>query len=125
MAYANPFGDSTAPGAVANADPVGLSGPAWTNWYLNNEPGAGWVQYLQNLGLYGLDPVSGWARNQYGKTYGQYTSAASQNPNLGFFDWLNNTDLNLKGQYSSLDPTSRGDFSDRSTTTKARFMRAY
>lgn len=104
---------------------VGLTGEDWTNWYLNNEPTAGWVQYLQSLGLYGTDPVSNWARNQYGKTYGQYTSAASQDPNLGFYDWLKASNLDLRGQYGGLDPVGRGDFSDRSSIGRARFMRAY
>ncbi len=104
---------------------MGLPPNEWTQWYLNNEPSAGWVQYLQNMGLYGLDPTSTWARNQYGKTFGQFTSEASRNPNLGFYDWVQNANLDLRGQYGSLDPVSRGDFSDRSSTGRTRFMRAY
>jgi hypothetical protein len=105
------------------AGPIG--GPEWTNWYLNNEPNAGWVQYLQNQGLYGFDPISRYARNQQSRVYGGYQAAASQDPNLGFYDWLNASGPDLRGEYGNVSPTDRGDFSDRTSTTRARFMRAY
>jgi hypothetical protein len=106
------------------ADP-GLQGNDWTNWYLNNTPEAGWVKFLQDQGLYGLDPRSNFAKNQYGRTYGQYQASAANDPNLGFYDWVKGAGLDLNGDYGSLSPTTRGDFSDRSVTSRARIMRAY
>lgn len=97
----------------------------WTDWYLNNDPNAGWVQYLQNQGLFGFDPRSQWARGQQSRAYGQYQAAASQDPNLGFYDWLGASGLDLSGEYGNLAPTARGDFSDRTVSNRARFMRAY
>jgi hypothetical protein len=110
--------------APAAGDPP-LDPADWTDWYLNNEPTAGWVAFLQSQGLYGLDPRSNWARNQYGRMYGQFQSAASQDPNLGFYDWLRASGLGLGGEYDQLAPTTRGDFSDRTVSNRARFMRAY
>jgi hypothetical protein len=113
------------PGAPASpfADP--LQGPEWESWYLNSTPEAGWVRYLQNQGLYGLDPKSTFARGQYGRAYGQYQSQAAQNPNLGFYDWVNGAGLDLNGAYGSVSPAARGDFSDRTFAPRARIMRAY
>lgn len=105
------------------AGPIG--GPEWTDWYLNNEPNAGWVQYLQNMGLYGMDPTSRYARNQYSRVYGGYQTAASQDPNMGFYDYLKGNPFDLRGEFGNASPTDRGDFSDRTSTTRARFMRAY
>src|SRR4051812_28416446 len=107
-------------------DPFDASGgQSWQNWFLNTNPDAGFVKYLQDQGLYGLDPKSSYAKNQYSRTYGLYTSQAAQNPNLGFYDWINGAGLNLGGDYGSLSPSARGDFSDRTAAPRARFMRAY
>jgi hypothetical protein len=105
--------------------PLGINPADWQSWYLNTTPEAGWVQYLQNQGLYGVDPAGKYARNQYGKAYGAYQAAATQNPNLGFYDWINQANLDLRGEYANQSPTDRGDFSDRILTPRARFMRAY
>lgn len=113
------------PGYANPASGGPLSGPDWTDWYLNNEPNAGWVQYLQGLGLYGFDPASRYARNQQARTYGSYQAAASQDPNLGFYDWLKGSGMDLRGEFGNLSPTDRGDFSDRNQNARARFMRAY
>ena len=116
MPYANPGGATP---------PPGLSGPEWTDWYLNNEPNAGWVQFLQSQGLYGNDLRSRFARNQYNRVYGQYQTVAAQDPNVGFYDWLKNSGLDLGGEFGNLAPSDRGDFSDCNTNSRARFMRAY
>lgn len=115
---ANPFGPPS-----PTSDP--LQGTDWTQWYLNSTPDAGWVKYLQNQGLYGLDPTSNFARNQQGRAYGQYQAQAANDPNLGFYDWINGAGLDLRGAYASLSPTARGDLSDRQFAPRARFMRAY
>lgn len=97
----------------------------WEDWYLNNVPEAGWIKYLQGQGLFGLNPVSKFAQGQYGRAYGQYTSAASANPNLGFYDWIKGSGMDLSGDFANQSPTDRGDFSNRSLAPRARFMRAY
>lgn len=107
----------------AGTDPIGSQ--AWTQWYLNDQPNAGWVQYLRDKSLYGVDPTARYAQNQFNRTYGKYQSEASLDPNLGFYDWLKQTNLDLGGEYGSLAPTTRGDFSDRTVAPRARFMRAY
>jgi hypothetical protein len=117
---ANPFGPNTADNFVPGWNPA-----QWQDWYLNNTPEAGWVQYLQNQGLFGIDPASQYAARQYGKTYGGYTAQAAQNPNLGFMDYLNQSNLDLKHEFMDQSPQTRGDFSDRTFAPRARFMRAY
>jgi hypothetical protein len=114
--YANPFGTDPPPGY--NPD-------QWKAWYLNTTPEAGWVQYLQDQGLYGVDPAGKYARNQYNKVYGGYGAQAATNPNLGFYDYLLGSGLDLRGEYANQSPTDRGDFSDRILTPRVRFMRAY
>lgn len=133
MAYANPYGSAVSasttspPGGVPPAPSPGLTGDAWTKWYLNNNPQAGWVKYLQDNNLFGLDPTSKFAGSQYNKVYGQYTSAASQNPDLGFFDWINGagSGVNLQTDFQNQSPSERGDFSGRLYAPRARMMRAY
>jgi hypothetical protein len=114
-AYANPF-EGVQPGPDE---------PGWQNWFLNYNPEAGFTRYLQDKNLYGLDPVSRFAGSQYGRTYGRYQSQAAENPNLGFWDWIKAANLDLAGEYKDQSPTARGDFSDRTVSNRARFMRAY
>lgn len=111
--------------ADTSTSPTGLDPNQWEDWYLNNVPEAGWIRYLQGRGMYGLDPISKFSQGQYGRTYGQYQSAAAQNPNLGFYDWVKGANLDFAGQYGSQSPEQRGDFSDRTLGPRARFMRAY
>lgn len=98
--------------------------PGWRQWYLNQNPEAGWVEYLQGLGLYGFDPASNWARQQYGRTYGMYNAQAADNPNLGFWDWIQGAGLDLRGQFSQTAPSARGEY-NQMQAPRARFMRAY
>lgn len=124
--YADPFGASpTTSTGTGSGPPPGYDPAQWESWYLNNNPEAGWVRYLQNLGLYGLDPRSQFASRQYGRAQGMFNSAAAQNPNLGFYDWVKGSGLDLAGDYANQSPDTRGDFSDRTVNARARFMRAY
>jgi hypothetical protein len=122
--YADPFGASGAT-TTTPAAPAGLDPSQWEDWYLNNVPEAGWIRYLQGQGLFGINPQARYAQNQYGRTYGSYTAAAATNPNLGFYDWIKGSGLDLGGEFASQSPEQRGDFTDRTLTPRARFMRAY
>lgn len=113
---------ATAPGPTP---PTGLDPSQWQDWYLNNVPEAGWVKYLQGLGLYGITPQARYAQNQYNRAYGGYEAAASDNPNLGFYDWIQHSGFDFGSEYNNLSPDQRGDFSSRTLTPRTRFMRAY
>jgi hypothetical protein len=90
--YADPFGTSPATSTTSSSSipppPPGYTPAQWESWYLNANPEAGWVRYLQDQGLYGLDPKSQFASRQYGRASGMFNSAAANNPNLGFYDWV-------------------------------------
>jgi hypothetical protein len=110
---------------LGGGGPAGLDPSQYEDWYLNNVPEAGWIRYLQGLGLFGTRPQDRYAQNQYGRTYGRYQAEAARDPNLGFYDWLKTSGLDFTGEYGMQSPEQRGDFSSRSLAPRARFMRAY
>jgi hypothetical protein len=74
--------------------------------YLNENPQAGWGQYLNAFGL-GSDPYSGWLRSQQNRYYTQYQGANAANPNLKWTDYL--MQQNPQKEYQAMDPWSRGE----------------
>jgi hypothetical protein len=119
MPYANP--STPVPPDLANV-PGG-----YRNYFLNNTPEAGWWSYLQDRGLAGSgnDPRSSFARNQYNTTYGNFLGGAADNPNEGFYDYLQRKQPNFEQDFMNQAPETRGDFTSRSLTPKARFVKAY
>jgi hypothetical protein len=122
MPYANPNAPAPPPPGVDPNIPGG-----YTNYFLNNTPEAGWWSYLQGRGLAGNgnDPRSTFARNQYGNTYGNFLANAAENPNEGFYDYLQRKQPNFEQDFMAQDPNSRGDNTSRTLTPKARFVKAY
>ena len=111
MPYANP-NEPTPPGG-------------YSNYFLNNTPEAGFWYYLTSRGLLGNDPRARYAQGQYGRTYGMYSANAADNPNEGFFDYLNRTQPNFEQDFMNQSPEMRGDYTSRTLTPKARFIKAY
>lgn len=91
------------------------------NFYLNNDPTAGWWNYLTGLGLGGLRPLDRFAQQNQSRYYGQYQAQAAQNPNEGFYNYLLRTQPNVENDYMSQSPNQRFDFSSRTYTPRVRF----
>lgn len=107
--YANPF------------DPGSLH-----DYYLNSTPDAAFWEYLGGRGLTGLgNGVSRFAQGQQGRVYNKYQAHIANEPNLGFWDYLNREQPDLQADYQSLSPNQRGDSSNRFLQPRARFVNAY
>ena len=74
--------------------------------YLNENPTAGWGQYLNTFGL-GSDPYSQWLRSQQSRYYTQYQGLNAKDPNLTWTGYLQQ--LNPQKDFAALDPRSRGE----------------
>lgn len=108
------------------ADPFNTAdGGGYKNYFLNNTPEAGFWNYLQTRGLLGTSNRDRFAQGAYGRLYGQFTANAADNPNEGFFDYLNRVKPDLEREFMDQAPDQRGDSSSRTLTPKARFIRAY
>jgi hypothetical protein len=118
MPYANPnlppMPDVSVPGG-------------YSSYFLNNTPEAGWWNYLQSRGLAGNgnDARSVFARSQYGNTYGRFMANAADNPDEGFYDYLQRTRPDFEADFMAQSPETRGDNTSRTLTPRARFTKAY
>lgn len=90
--------------------------------YYNQDPTAGWWAYLRSMGLAGSRPADQWSQNQYTRTYGNYQAEAANDPNMGFYDYLNRYKPDLYGDYWSQSPGQRGDNSSRNLTNASRYI---
>lgn len=93
--------------------------------YLNFDPEAGFFRYLRDSGLLGSAPIDKYAQGRYNNVYGDYRAIAGQDPNLGFFDYLQQRQPNFSMDFGSLSPETRGDFTSFKSAPRARFLRAY
>lgn len=100
-------------------------GSPYQNYFLNNTPEAGWWNYLTSRGLVGTDNRSRFAQNRYGSQYGQYLGQAADNPDEGFYDYLQRKQPDFEQEFMAQAPGDRGDDSGRRLTPRARFLRAY
>jgi hypothetical protein len=112
MAYANPF--SNTPSGQPTEDEL---------FYYQNVPQAGWWRQLYDWSpQYWGDATNRdrYAQNQMGRYQDVFNVAASQDPNLQWYDWL-------KGQkdpgmsYDVQGPDQRGEQNYRSFTPRARW----
>jgi hypothetical protein len=76
------------------------------------DPEVGFMSYLQGHGLFGNDPLSHYARSQYQDTYSRYKLANVANPNLGFYDYLNQQQPSFAQDFGQQSPEARGQFSN-------------
>lgn len=116
------------PGGYANpAIPVpgqGAGGPGDFDgpYYWNADPEAGYWQYLMQHGLTGNNNrQSQYAQSQYNSTYNRYRAVAGEDPNMGFWDYLQKAQPDLATEYQNQSPEQRGDFSTRMLTPRARW----
>jgi len=116
MSYANPFADP------ATQPPPGMTPDELKRWYLNFNPDAGYTSYLQGRSLYGMDPVAQYAQRRQQHEYNRYLSAASDNPLLGFYDFLLRNPADFESEYKGQSRAARGDFTDRSLTPRTRWV---
>ena len=81
--------------------------------YYNQNPMAA---FFQRFGLGGGAPrnraFNTYANSRYNDVYGAYQAQLPNNPNQGFYDFLQGQDLNK--EFSNLAPELRGDQSFRS-----------
>lgn len=99
--------------------------PNLSDFYLNSTPDAAFWEYLQRNGFGGIRPVDRFAQNQQRRTYNQYQAHIANEPNLGFWDYLNRFKPDFGSEYLSQSPSQRGDVSARFLTPRARFVNAY
>lgn len=114
MAYADPFSGAPMPGDST-----------YKNYFLNNTPEAGFWSYLSGRGLLGNSPQAKFGQGQYNKQYGSFLGQAADNPNEGFYDYLQRMQPNFADDYGNQSPEQRGDFTSRSLTPRGRFIKAY
>lgn len=91
--------------------------------YLNQNEDAGFYRYLMNRGWGGNNPLSDYARRQQGNTYGQYSAMAAQNPNLGFFDYLEQNQPDFGDSYLQQTPSQRNDYGSVRFAPRTRYTR--
>ena len=116
--YANPF--------TTNTPPAGVPPEELTDFYLNSTPDAAFWEYLRRAGLSGSGrSVDTYAQRQQDRTYNRYQAAIAQEPNLGFWDYLQRERPDYNAEFMSQSPTQRGDTSYRFLTPRARFVNAY
>lgn len=111
--YANPF---SLPGTV----PQELH-----DYYLNSTPDAAFYEYLGRNGYNGTRPADNFARGRQSQTYNQYQAHIANEPNLGFWDYLNRNQPDFNADFMNQSPTQRGDTTGRTLTPRARFVNAY
>jgi len=92
-------------------------------WYLNQDPTAGFFNYLQQRGLAGGDsPVSRFAIGRQADYFNNYLSDAASNPDLGFYDYLQQKNFDPSAEYANQSPEQRGDFSSRTYVPRGRWV---
>jgi hypothetical protein len=91
-------------------------------FYLNQNPEAGFWSYLGSRGLASVDPVSQYSQRQYNTLYNTYAAGAAANPDEGFYDYLNRASPDLNTQYQMQDQATRGDYSSRNSAGRARWI---
>jgi hypothetical protein len=117
--YADPSAPAVAPGGV----PTGLTNDEMRRWYLNQDPTAAFMAYLQGQGLStGLTAQDKFAAGRMGNYYQNYLADASKDPTLGFYEYLNQRSPDLNGEYQNQSPMQRGDMSSRTFEPRARWV---
>jgi len=117
--YADPSGSAVAPGGI----PTGLTNDAMRRWYLNQDPTAGFYAFLQGQGLNtGLGPQAQFAQGRYNNYYSNYLADAAKDPNLGFYDYLQQNNPQISNDFYNQSPTQRGDFSSRTYQPRGRWV---
>jgi hypothetical protein len=95
-------------------------------FYLNSTPDAAFWEYLRQIGLsQGTRPVDQYAQRQQNRVYNQYQAHIANEPNLGFFDYLERERPRLEQDFWNQSPSQRGDTSNRFLVPRARFVNAY
>lgn len=90
--------------------------------YRNNIPEAGFWSYLMGRGLTGVGPMDRFAQGRYSNYLGQYMAEAAKDPNMGFFDYLQQRQPNPEAEFQGQSPEQRFDFSSRNLTPRARWV---
>lgn len=117
--YADPGGSAVAPGGV----PTGLSSDEMRRWYLNQDPTAGFMAYLQGQGLNGgLTQQAQFAQGRYSNFYNNYLADAASDPTLGFYDYLQKQAPAIGDDFNNQSPTQRGDYSSRTFQPRGRWV---
>jgi hypothetical protein len=111
----------TLPGGV----PTGLTSDEMRRWYLNQDPTAGFYSFLGAHGLAGgVTPQEKFAQGQFNTTFNNYLAHAAENPDLGFYDYLEQQNPDLNAGFANQSPTQRGDFSSRTYQPRGRWVNA-
>lgn len=96
--------------------------PNFNNFYLNDQPQAGWWNYIMGRGWGGLDNQSRYAQQAFGRYNNIYAQQAGQHPTEGFYDWLRRTNPDVGGEYWNQSQTQRGDATAGFYTPRARWV---
>ena len=99
------------PGGVGSG--LGTLDPFGRTFYEEN-PEAGWYDYLAELGVDDYSGLGRFSRGIYGDTYGRYqanlardTLNRTEDPNLNWVDYMRTQ--SPKDQFSQLGPQERGE----------------
>lgn len=114
LGYANPF-DTGGP------SPIDFN----EDYYLNSNPEAAFMRYLQSVGLNGSgagNPTASYAQAQRSRVYNNYSAEAASDPNMGFYDYLKKNKIDFNQEYMNQSPEQRGDYSSRIMTPRARWV---
>lgn len=93
-------------------------------YFLNNDQTAGWWRWLMGNNEGGVAPREKYAQGQGNRLYGMYSSDAAKDPNLGWYDWLQQSAPNLDNEYQSQAPQARGDYTSALTSPRGRWVNA-
>jgi hypothetical protein len=104
---------------------AGIGADPLERLYLNQNPDAGFWRYLMSRGWGGTDPLSEYARRQQSRAYGQYSAFAAQNPDQGFFDYLEQNKPDFYSDFANQAPSQRGDIGSTRYAPRVRYVRPY
>lgn len=117
--YADPNASAVAPGGI----PTGLTSDEMRRWYLNQDPTAGFMSYLQGQGLNGgVSQQDKFAQGQYSNYYNNYLASAASDPTLGFYDYLQKNNPQIGQDFNNQSPEQRGDFGSRTFQPRGRWV---
>lgn len=92
-------------------------------YYLNQNPDAAFWHYLNMRGWGGNTSQNLYSQRQQNPTYNRYQAVAGQNPDMGFFDYLEQNRPDFQDQFLSQSPNQRGDAGSFRYAPRARYTR--
>lgn len=102
----------------------GMSPEGFERTYLNQNQDAGWWRYLLDRGIgQGNTPLSDYGRRQQSRYVNAYGAYAAQNPNLGFYDYLEQNQPDIQDEFMQQTPSQRNDFGSVRFAPRVRYTR--